>query len=45
MVIIKGACKRQCHGIGKVPGFVDYKVMTYLAFFIDDERGGKKFEV
>jgi len=29
----------------KVPRFVDYKVMTYLTFFKEDERGGKKFEV
>lgn len=29
----------------KVPRFVDYKVMTYLTFFKEDERGGKKFEI
>jgi UDP-2,3-diacylglucosamine pyrophosphatase LpxH len=29
----------------KVTGFVNYKVMTYLAFFKDNERGGRKFEV
>jgi UDP-2,3-diacylglucosamine pyrophosphatase LpxH len=28
----------------KLPRFVNYKVMTYLAFFKDDERGGRKFE-
>ncbi len=28
----------------KVPRFVTFKVMTYLAFFKDDERGGRKFE-
>jgi UDP-2,3-diacylglucosamine pyrophosphatase LpxH len=28
----------------KLPRFVNYKVMTYLAFFKGDERGGRKFE-
>lgn len=28
----------------KMPQFVDFKVMTYLAFFKGDERGGRKFE-
>ena len=29
----------------KIPRFVDYRVMTYLAFFKEDERAGRKFEV
>ncbi len=29
----------------KLPKFVNYKVMTYLSFYKDDERGGRKFEV
>lgn len=28
----------------KLPRFVNFKVMTYLAFFKEDERGGRKFE-
>jgi len=29
----------------KTPKFVDYKVMTYLAFYRDGERRGRRFEV
>lgn len=29
----------------KIPKFVNFKVMTYLAFYKDGERGGRKFEV
>ncbi len=29
----------------KNPKFVNFKVMTYLAFYKDGERGGRKFEV
>lgn len=29
----------------KKPNFVNYKVMTYLAFFKEDERNGNSFEV
>ncbi len=29
----------------KNPKFVNYKVMTYLSFYKDGERGGRKFEV
>ena len=28
-----------------IPRFVGYRIMTYLSFFKDDERGGRKFEV